>query len=108
MDSASRDELHRNVRRIRLTPPAADWEPPTLPRSRRLQREIHASEERWTVWGPTDRVVATLRDAGADVTEVRPLTLEDTAIALLSAAEHDDIRARCSILHTVSDAGRDV
>ena len=85
-DSVARDELRRDMRRIRLRPPHAGWTPPTLPRTRRLRREERGGEELWTVWGPHAEVVDTFRAAGAEVSDVGVLSLEDAAVALLRTA----------------------
>lgn len=89
-DSVSQDEIRRDIRRIRFRPPTPEWEPPVLPRTRRLRHESRGGEEQWTVWGPYDQVVETLRDAGAAISDVGVLTLEEAAVALLTIAEPDE------------------
>ncbi len=86
VDVAARDDLRRDMRRIRLSPPESDWSPPTLPRTRKFHRERRGQEELWTVWGPHAAMVETLEQAGARVTDVATLTLEDAAVVLLKMA----------------------
>lgn len=79
---ARRDEVDARLRRYRVQPPAGGMADVagTL-----LRREGAGREEVWTLWGDETRLLAELVAAGATVRDVAPLTLEETAVAFLSA-----------------------
>jgi ABC-2 type transport system ATP-binding protein len=81
---ATRDVLHRSLRRYRAEVPAWWQGVPALDgsvlRRARLGREIQ-----WSVWGEERAVVERLSDSGAVVRDVAPLTLNDAALTLLSS-----------------------
>lgn len=75
------ERLHRY--RIRLP---GGREPPSLD-GRLLRRRGEGREQAWEAWGEPDRVRAQLDAAGAEVREVRGLSLEEAALALLDDGE---------------------
>ena len=79
----SRDELRRTVLRYRAEV-AEGWEPPADLRVASLRRSRGGREAQWTLVGDERDVTARLAAAGAAVRDVTPLTLEETALALLS------------------------
>lgn len=75
------DRLHR----YRIGVPEG-WRSPALD-GRLLRRRGDGRERAWEVWGDPDRVRAELKAAGAEVREVRGLSLEEAALALLDDGE---------------------
>jgi hypothetical protein len=49
-----------------------------------IRRAGGPSEVEWTVWGDEAEVRRSLAEAGAEVRNVAPLSVDDAAIALLS------------------------
>ena len=86
VDAMTREELHRTVRQVVLTRPAAWLVPERLP-VRVIRRETRGREERWTIVGEPGGAENVLRGAGAEIGEVRALGLEEAAVALLGAAD---------------------
>ncbi|HEX6160617.1 MAG TPA: ABC transporter ATP-binding protein, partial [Thermoanaerobaculia bacterium] len=82
----SRDELRRTVRRYRVEV-AEGWEAPAELRTRTLRRSRGGREMQWTLIGEERDVTARLVAAGATVRDVRPLALEEAALAFLSQEE---------------------
>ncbi|HEX8170787.1 MAG TPA: ABC transporter ATP-binding protein [Thermoanaerobaculia bacterium] len=78
----SRDELRRTVRRYRVEVPQG-WEAPPELRNPSLRRSPGRREVQWTLIGEESDVTARLSAAGATIRDVRPLALEETALALL-------------------------
>jgi ABC-2 type transport system ATP-binding protein len=81
----ARENMERSMRAYSLEVDD-DWSGATLP-DVLLRRNGRAREHRWTVWGDEQEVVQRFAAAGARVRDVNPLTLQDAAIALLSAEE---------------------
>jgi ABC-2 type transport system ATP-binding protein len=84
---ATRDALHRGVRRYRAEVPDGWAGAPDLNGSV-LRRASLGRDLLWTVWGEERDVARRLAAAGATVREAAPLTLHETAITLLSRREH--------------------
>ena len=61
------------------------WRPPPELAGAALRRSALGRQIDWTVWGDERRVVDGLAGAGAVVREVAPLSLDDAAVAVLSA-----------------------
>jgi ABC-2 type transport system ATP-binding protein len=78
----SRDELHRTVRRYEAEIPDG-WEAPSELAAVGLRR-WRGKEMQWTVVGDEDDVTRRLTRSGVRVRQVRPLALEDAALALLA------------------------
>jgi ABC-2 type transport system ATP-binding protein len=78
----SRDTLRRSLRRYVFNV-ADGWSPSPALAERVIRRNGSRREIAWTIWGEEADVVARLRDSGAAVRQVEPLTLEDAALALL-------------------------
>lgn len=79
----TRDELQRTVRRYRAEVAEGWQEPPEL-RSATLRRSRAGREMQWTLIGEEHEVRARLAGAGASVVDVRALSMEEAALALLS------------------------
>lgn len=75
------DRLHR----FRVRVPEGG-EPPSL-NGRSLRRRGKGRERALEVWGDPERVRGELEAAGAEVREVRGLSLEEAALALLDDGE---------------------
>jgi len=82
----SREELYRTVRRYRAEVPDG-WEAPPELRTAGVRRSHAGREVQWTLVGEEREVTARLSLAGARVHEVKPLALEDAAMAFLSEDE---------------------
>ena len=76
------DDLRGRLRRYRLRLGAARFSEEVLDGAV-LTRRLEGREAEWTVWGEHARVVATLREAGASVTEVETMTLDEAALEIL-------------------------
>jgi len=79
----TRDELRRTVLRYRVEVPEG-WEAPAELRTASLRRSRGGREAQWTLVGEERAVTARLTAAGATVREVKPLTLEEAALAFLA------------------------
>lgn len=79
----SRDELRRTVLRYRVEVPDG-WQAPAGLRIPALRRPRSGREMQWTLIGEERDVAARLAAAGAIVRDVKPLALEDAALAFLS------------------------
>ena len=80
------ETLRRGLRRYRAEVPAG-WGGAAGLNGAVLRRSEAEREILWTVWGEEAVVTEELRRAGARVREAAPLSLEDAALALLSAKE---------------------
>jgi ABC-2 type transport system ATP-binding protein len=80
----SRDELQRTVRRYRAEV-TEGWQEPGELRDASLRRSRMGREMQWTLVGEEHDVRARLAGAGATVRDVRSLSMEEAALALLSA-----------------------
>lgn len=81
-----REELRRTVAEVTFTRPAG-FVVPRIEGARILDTRTIGNEERWLVEGPTAMVVAGLAQMGVHDADVRALSLEDAAIAILSHQE---------------------
>ena len=81
-----RDELHGRLLRYWADVPEG-WSGPGDPGGRVVRRSGAARAIEWTVWGDRDTVTRGLSEAGAAVREVAPLSVDEAAVALLSARE---------------------
>jgi ABC-2 type transport system ATP-binding protein len=79
----SLDDLQRTVRRYQFEVPAM-WQAPRDLQVAGARRGGAGPEMQWTVVGEERVVIDRLAAAGARVRDVRALTLEDAAIALLT------------------------
>jgi ABC-2 type transport system ATP-binding protein len=79
----SRDELRRTVLRYRVEVPE-EWQPPAELRLPSLRRSPGGREVQWTLVGEERDVTARLGAAGATLRDVRPLALEEAALAFLA------------------------
>ncbi|HYR26920.1 MAG TPA: ABC transporter ATP-binding protein [Thermoanaerobaculia bacterium] len=79
----TRDELRRTVLRYRVEVPEG-WEAPPELRIASLRRSRGGREAQWTLVGEERDVAARLTAAGATVRDVKPLTLEEAALAFLA------------------------
>lgn len=79
----ARDEMRRTVARYRVEVPEG-WEPPLEIRISGVRRSRAGREMQWTVVGEPDDVTARITGAGAAVRDVTPLTLEESALAILA------------------------
>ncbi|MDP2497335.1 MAG: ABC transporter ATP-binding protein [Candidatus Palauibacterales bacterium] len=84
-----RDRMHRYLLR---TPDGRD--PVEGADLEVLQRKRAGRELQLTVWGERSDVVGRLEQAGAEVREASPLSLEESALALLGADERSAARTR--------------
>jgi ABC-2 type transport system ATP-binding protein len=78
----SRDELQRTVRRYRVEV-TQGWQPPPDLQAAGV-RSMNGREAQWTLVGDERDVIERLALAGANVRDVRPLALEDAALAFLA------------------------
>lgn len=81
-----REELWRTVAEVTFTRPAA-FATPEIESVRILDVRTIGHQERWLVEGPTAAVIAGLARVGIASPDVRALSLEDAAIAILSHQE---------------------
>lgn len=79
----TRDELRTTVARYRVEVPD-NWQLPPDLRHAGLRPARAAREMQWTLVGDRSEVTARLTGAGANVRDVRPLALEDAALAFLT------------------------
>jgi len=79
----TRDELRATVRRYRVEVPDG-WQMPPDVRVASARRPRAGREAQWTLIGEPDAVTARLTAAGASVSEVTPLALEEAALAFMS------------------------
>ena len=79
---AARDEMKRNVRRYFVTRLPGDT--PALLQPLVVTRTETEEGTEMVLWGEESRTGVVLRDAGIEVLESAPLTLEQTAVAFLS------------------------
>lgn len=88
-----RETLRRRLLRYTLEVPEA-WQgvPDLVPSV--VRRNGRGREVAWTVWGDEPDVVERLRRGGATVRDVDPLTLEESAVALLAMRENQEGLAR--------------
>ncbi len=82
---APRSTVTDRLRRYRIRAPEG-WSEPSLD-GRVLRRRGEGRERSWAAWGEPDRIRSELEDAGAEVREVRKLSLEEAALALLDDGE---------------------
>ena len=83
---ATRDELHRKLRRWRAEVPDGWAGAPEL-NGAVLRRGGMGREIQWSVWGDERDVAARLARAGATVRDSMPLTLAEAAVTLLARRE---------------------
>ena len=83
---ATRDELHRKLRRWRAEVPDAWPGAPGL-NGAVIRRAALGREIQWTVWGDERDVAAQLAAAGATVRDSTSLTLAEAAVTLLGRRE---------------------
>ena len=76
------DDLRGSLRRYRLRLEEARVAEEVL-NGAILTRRLTGQEAAWTVWGEHAQVIATLREAGASVSEVEALTLDEAALEIL-------------------------
>ncbi len=81
-----RDELYGGLLRYWADVPEG-WRGPGELAGRVVRRSDAARAIEWTVWGDRDAVTRGLSQAGAAVREVAPLSVDEAAVALLSARE---------------------
>ncbi len=81
-----RDELYGGLLRYWADVPEG-WRGPGELAGRVVRRSDAARAIEWTVWGDRDAVTRGLSQAGAAVREVAPLSVDEAALALLSARE---------------------
>lgn len=79
----SREDLRRLLRNYDLAVPDGWTGLPAMAEAV-VRRRGSGREVTWTIWGDPPAVTERLRDAGATVRQVEPLTLEHAALALLA------------------------
>jgi ABC-2 type transport system ATP-binding protein len=79
---ATRDEVHRRLRRYRVQTPDG-WSGAIGLNGAVVGRSGFGREQHWVVWGDESEVSARLAATGAAVHEAAPLTLEEATLALL-------------------------
>lgn len=79
----TRETLRRRLRRYRIQVPDG-WRGAPALGDAVIRRNGSRREVAWTIWGDEADVSARLRAAGATVRQVDPLTLEESALALLT------------------------
>jgi ABC-type multidrug transport system ATPase subunit len=82
-----RDTLRRTLREYTVGVPDR-WDEGYDVQGRVVSQEGTGREQIWTVWGDERDVVARLTAAGATIRDVRPVTLERAARALISTGRH--------------------
>ena len=82
-----RDTLRRTLREYTVAVPDR-WSGVSDVQDRVVSQEGTGREQIWTIWGEERDVVARLTAAGATVREVRSVTLERAARALMSTGRH--------------------
>lgn len=75
------DELHTHLKRYVIRAEDLHLTPP---RDAAVVLNGSDREHAWTLWGDEQQLTAHLRDQGADVRDVRPLTLHEAAVAFLA------------------------
>jgi ABC-2 type transport system ATP-binding protein len=88
-----RETLRRRLRRYTVEVPEA-WVGEGAIAGSIVRRNGSGREQAWTVWGDEREVVERLGASGAAVRQVSPLSLEESAIALLAMRENQDRLAR--------------
>ncbi|HUF49259.1 MAG TPA: ABC transporter ATP-binding protein [Longimicrobiales bacterium] len=78
----SRDALRRYLRRYQFEVPDG-WAPSAELAQSVIRRNGSRREVAWTLWGEESEVVERLRDSGATLRHVEPLSLADATLALL-------------------------
>jgi ABC-2 type transport system ATP-binding protein len=81
-----RSELQRNLRRYWADVPPG-WNASVPLAGEVIRRASGPREVEWTVWGDEAGVRRSLAEAGVEVRDVAPVTVDDAAIALLSRKE---------------------
>ena len=79
---ASRDTLQRLLRRYQFDVPEG-WAASRALAAAVVRRNGSKREVAWTIWGDETEIVGRLRDSGAAVRDVAPLSLADATLALL-------------------------
>ena len=82
-----RETLRRQLRRYTLEVPDGWGGVPALD-DRVIRTGGSGREVAWTVWGEESQVLEHLKAGGATVRQVDPLTLEESAVALLAMRDH--------------------
>ena len=82
-----RETLRRRLRRYTLEVPDG-WDGVEALKERVIRTTGTGREVAWTVWGDESDTLARLEAGGATVREVDPLTLEESAVALLAMRDH--------------------
>jgi ABC-type multidrug transport system ATPase subunit len=77
----STDQLRRNLKRYVLT--AREGISCTPPENSAVMLNGSSREHAWTMWGEEARLLEQLRERGAEIRDVRPLTLHESAVAFL-------------------------
>ena len=84
------DELHRLLRRYRAEVPE-NWKGAASLNGAIVRRSTRGREILWTVWGDEEDIRGRLTQAGAEVREAMPLSLEEAAVSLLSGEEANGV-----------------
>lgn len=79
----SRDTLRRRLRSYHIDVPDG-WKGVPALADVVIRRNGSGRDVAWTIWGEEAEVCAQLREAGATIRQVEPLTLEEAALALLA------------------------
>lgn len=88
-----RETLRRQLRRYTVEVPEP-WTGEAAVSGSIVRRNGRGREQAWTMWGEERDVVERLGASGAAVRQVTPLTLEESAIALLAMREDQERLAR--------------
>lgn len=74
------DDLRSNLKRYVVTSNGTAMDPP---REATVRLNGSERERAWTLWGDEQQLAERLRVGGAEIREVRPLTLQEAAVAFL-------------------------
>lgn len=80
----SRERLHEGLHRYRAVVPE-DWSPPAPVERATVRVNGTGRQASWTLWGDQEELRRELATSGAEVTDVRPLSLEEATLDILNA-----------------------